>query len=358
MQNQIDHFLTSAIDWLFRKRSTGLALVRSGGVIVLATLGISFIFSISIPLAAGQLKLDLNWNGSTPEFLVIVALALATLLIILGAALIVRDELRLSRKRLIAIELRGLRDTSGSPLKDAIPGTIGGRREQILVNIRRTDGKILEPEEALAQVSQLPHTIAQFESGADRSDTKFFAAGLAPVPFSFLMGVLLDDEGSIDLMDWDRAAESWRTLNASDDNKRFNVSETDVVGAAVEVVLEVAVSYPTNKEAIARTFPGLPVVTMKMDDLATDAHWSEGKQAALAQQFFDTARSFCGSGVKRIHLVLAAPNSIVLRFGRVYDKRNLPEIVVYQYENGQTPAYPWGVLMPTSGVKVATIVHT
>jgi hypothetical protein len=53
--------------------------------------------------------------------------------------------------------------------------------------------------------------------------------------------------------------------------------------------------------------------------------------------------------LKRIHVVMAAPNSVVFNFGRRYDKRNLPELVVYQYERGQQPAYPWGVLMPVAG---------
>jgi len=35
---------------------------------------------------------------------------------------------------------------------------------------------------------------------------------------------------------------------------------------------------------------------------------------------------------------LAAPNSVVFRLGRSYDKRNLPPVVVYQFENGSLPA--------------------
>lgn len=36
------------------------------------------------------------------------------------------------------------------------------------------------------------------------------------------------------------------------------------------------------------------------------------------------------AGVKVIHLILAAQNSVVFNLGRRYDKRNVPDIVVYQ----------------------------
>ena len=81
------------------------------------------------------------------------------------------------------------------------------------------------------------------------------------------------------------------------------------------------------------------------------------KQLAWAAQFFDVARHFCGTNVRLVHLVLAAPNSVVLRFGRAYDKRNLPQIIVHQYENAQTPPYPWGVLMPVGGVTSSEIIR-
>ncbi|MBT1516371.1 hypothetical protein KIP88_38625 [Bradyrhizobium sp. SRL28] len=37
------------------------------------------------------------------------------------------------------------------------------------------------------------------------------------------------------------------------------------------------------------------------------------------------------------------------RFGCLYDKRNLPELIVYQYQREANPPYPWGILMPVSG---------
>jgi hypothetical protein len=54
---------------------------------------------------------------------------------------------------------------------------------------------------------------------------------------------------------------------------------------------------------------------------------------------------------------MAAPNSAVFNFGRRYDKRNLPALVVYQFEHGRNPAYPWALVMPVAGVDQAEVLY-
>ncbi|MES9828067.1 MAG: SAVED domain-containing protein [Candidatus Thiodiazotropha sp.] len=349
MWRHLNNFIEGAIDWLWRKRSKGLTLIRISIPILLVLLGTSWRMKIIVLTASGTFQLSFNTDQGTPAYLIIFGLIIAVILILAGIVLLVIEERRLGKRRAVAIELRGLRDTTGDPLKDKIPRNIVGRKEQILVNIRRSDGSILNPEEALQQVVHLPTTIAHFETGADRSDITYVAGGLAPVPFSFLLGVLLDDECGVTLMDWDRNRDYWRSLDSQDDGDRFTVTGMEQIGQADEIVVSVSVSYQTNMQAIIQTFAGQPIVSLTLPELSIDGHWSEEKQSALAQKFFDTMRALCGTGVKRVNLVLAAPNSIVIRFGQIYDKRNLPALTVWQYENGQNPTYPWGVSMPVAG---------
>jgi hypothetical protein len=357
MQHHFDNFIAGAIDWLWRKRSTGLTLVRISIPVLLSLLGTSWAMKIIAPTSSGVFQFSFDMNQGTPAYLIVACLIVTVLMIGVGVFLLVSEERRLSKKRAVAIELRGLRDTTGDPLKNKIPKNILGHREQILVNIRRSDGRILEPDEALQQVVHLPTSIAHFEAGSDRSDIAYVVGGLAPVPFSFLMGVQLDDEGSVTLMDWDRNAQLWRSLDGKDDGDRFTVSGLDLAGQSEEIVLNISVSYPTNALGIAQKFIGQPVVSMTLATLSSDSHWSEAKQTALAQEFFNTMRTLCGTNVKRVNLILAAPNSVVIRLGRIYDKRNLPSITVWQYENSQTPPYPWGVQMPTTGIAAGIVRH-
>ena len=53
--------------------------------------------------------------------------------------------------------------------------------------------------------------------------------------------------------------------------------------------------------------------------------------------------------MQTVHLFLAAPNSVVFRFGRSYDGRNMPSVIVHQYERSDPARFPWGVRMPYHG---------
>jgi hypothetical protein len=130
----------------------------------------------------------------------------------------------------------------------------------------------------------------------------------------------------------------------------------DIDGPA-EAVLAVSVSCPIRDADLRATFPTLPVVRLNLENPNPNNHWAETKQSRLAEQFLNAAIAMSGRGVARIHLVIAAQNSVVFRLGRAYDKRNLPEVVVYQFENGAAPPYPWGVLMPVRGVRRASILY-
>ena len=84
---------------------------------------------------------------------------------------------------------------------------------------------------------------------------------------------------------------------------------TALAADAEEVVLALSISYPVDEPAIATTFPGLPVMHMKMSELSSNAHWSVEKQSAIAEQFHQALKEIAGQGAKTIHLVIAAPTS-------------------------------------------------
>ncbi|HTU12448.1 MAG TPA: SAVED domain-containing protein [Allosphingosinicella sp.] len=344
------------VDFRFHPRP-GVWLVRLGTLLLLALLA-GWTFGASIPTANGPLSIGFS-TGGTPLFVSIAALAVALLFIALGVSRVRRDFRNQDRQRVIVLEVRGLRDTSGTPLTDAVPKTIRGRRIPILADLRQgQDGAISAPDIALKRIEALPFNIADQESGADRADVQLVLGGLAPVPYSFLTGLLVDDESKVTVMDWNRGGERWAALDQEDDGRRFVASGLDAVPADADaVVLAVSVSYGVDHAGIAAAFPGLPLVELKLEDGGPDAHWSAEKQAALARQFHEMAIALGNRGVRLVHLILAAQNSVVLNFGRAYDKRNLPPLIVYQYERGRVPAYPWGVQMPVAGAREATLIN-
>ena len=350
------YLFRAVVDFLFRRRLPGLWLIRAG-LGLLALLLVSLSIGVTIPTENGPLVFSFSTEG-TAETIVNGAFGLAALLILAGLGWTWRDRQALDRKRVIAIEIRGLRDTSGQPLSGAVPPTIEGRRDLLLINLRQgQDGKISAPDAALREIQSLPYDLKRREGGLDREDIAYVMGGLAPVPFSFLVGVLTDDEGAVTLMDWNRHSQYWRSLDEPDDGKRFQIDGLDGVPAGVpEAALAVSVSYAVDLAGVSAKFPNVPVVQMTLEDGTPDSHWSEEKQQALAQQFLETAIVLGNKGVGQIHLFLAAPNSVVLRFGRAYDKRNLPRLTVYQYEQDQAPPFPWGVQMPVANASDAELI--
>ena len=270
------------------------------------------------------------------------------------------DQRRLNRKKIVVVEVRGLRDTSGTPLLEAIPSNMQGYRDLVLVDIRQgiKDGEIVEPEITLEKLVSLSGDLKRREGGMDRRDLTLVYGGLSPVPFTFLTGVMIDDEGAALVFDWDRHTQAWRQLDGKDDGKRFReLGLGDMPDGAQEVALAVSVSYGVDTNDVRAKVGEIPIVTLDLEGGSPDCHWSEEKQCALGKQFLDTVIGLGNLGIRRVHLFLAAQNSVVFRFGRLYDKRNLPEVVVYQFQRSVTPPYPWGVLMPVCGVNKPIIIR-
>lgn len=358
MKKHFDHFIRSWIDFIFQRPLPGMRLIKWGVTLILTTFA-GFVLTVGIPTQNGRIDVSFDSGAGTPAFVLALILTLAFLLIIGGILWLFVDLRRESRKQVLAIELRGLRDMSGQPLISAIPKRFTGRRASLLLDIRQgADGVLLSPEQALAKLESLPHMIHQSSAGRDRCDLTVVAGGMAAVPFAFLMGVLLDDEDRVTLLDWDRMRECWRIPDQPDDGERLVLTGLEMVGDVSEVVVAISVSYPEDRTAIAHRFPGLPVIRLGLPTAAIDHHWSVTKQAAWAQQFFDMARQLCAINIRKVHLVLVAPTSVVISFGRSYDKRNLPALTVYQYENGSPATYPWGVTMPVANAPSATVVRS
>ncbi|KRG46291.1 SAVED domain-containing protein [Stenotrophomonas geniculata] len=355
----INYFIKSLIDWVFRRRSPGVTLIRAG-VPLFGLVLVGLTFGITIPTSQGPFTFSWDSSGSSGA-LSWGVFAITCVVVLLGVGLVVRDIRRESRKKVIVIEARGLRDWQGQPLAAAVPSSILGHREQVIVDVRQgvVDGQIVSPEAAVRRISSLPDDIARRCGGLDRSDLSFVLGGLAPVPLLFLLGVIVDDESNTVIMDWDRQMRAWRGLSAGeDDGNRFVVAGLDTLQAgATRVALCVSASYDVLDVDVQTAEAGTPVIRMDLEGRGTDTHWSELKQQQLAQQFLDTVMSLARNGITDITLFLAAPASLALRLGMLYDKRNLPRVEVNQYEQANPKRFPWMVRMPVAGVPQAEVMH-
>jgi len=361
LRRHLDNFLAKLIDWWFRVTTIERFLIGTGAGLLIAIFG-------GVPLILELLRFSL---GAIPEGVVrieavletidVLIFGVASLLIFVGLVLaitrFVGEARARSKFRNIVIEARGLRDDNGSPLADTVAKHQKGTVVPVLLDLRnRLDGQVIAPERAVNDIIAMHRSVLQNKMDGDRINLTTVYGGLTSVPYTFLTGVLLDDEGNIVTYDWDRSQERWRKVEGPDDGAQFQVDGIEAINGAPEVVLATAFSYPIQNDDLATTFE-FPLVKLNLEGMSSDGHWSQQKQNRLAQEFLEVVKNLSGKGVKRLHLVLAAPNSVVFTFGRRYDKRNLPEIVVYQYERGKPVAYPWGLSMPVAGLDDAKVVY-
>jgi len=350
------HFINQLISWIFRRRPPEVLIISAiMPFLIAATAGIFADFkyeseSIKFDLSASDIDLFLKFVVGLLVFVILIC-------VVVMVIRFSREQKLLSRKRIIVVEGRGLRDDIGDSLA-AIAGKIQkGNQTSILLDLRqKINETIVQPEAALPRIIAMRESLNQLKAQHSSEDLTIIYGGLTSVPFTFLTGAEIDDEGSLTVVDWVRDQEIWRELDGEDDGLRFTIDDYNELADQAKVLLAVSVSYPITDVNIGTTF-NMPLIRMNLEGSSSDAHWSKEKQAALSMQFLETVKSLAGKGVKEIHLILAAPNSVCFNFGRRYDRRNLPDVFVYQFEYSQPISYPWSVRIASIGID-PTIVHT
>lgn len=350
-----------ALRYYFRQRP--IALIPLGaGVILLLTAAGGWGVALDHHNAGSRTSFRFTTGEDTPAAVANVLLLLGGMLVALGVAFFIpfaRQDLRdrraaaadRERRRVVVIEQRGLRSRLDSPLEAAVPAAIEGRRVPVVLNhctISLTGEA--DRRQLWEAAIQLRRDIRMALADTAPDLTTIVYGGLAPVPMTFLAGLVLDDEGAVTVMDWDRTADRWRLLDCADDDERFLPVNLGAISPGTqEVMLAVSVSYGADLEGVQAVSIRNPLVELRLKSPRIGNHWSQAKQRALAHDFLQTIVGLQNLGVMRIHLFLAAPNSVVFRFGKHYDRRNMPEVIVYQYEQSTAWRFPWGIRMPRHG---------
>lgn len=356
-------FVHLAIEWLFRPRTLALVLLKYGVVLMLAALGIDILAQADFKGVSNAWSFRIASGEGLPKWAMLGAFGLGCVLAILGIIVAVQrawaDIKKEARQKLIIVELRGLHSSPDSPAKGAELGEYIGQKEWVQVDFRpQGNDALVDPNLALTKISGIKTTVEILAAGRDKADIQLAIGGLAAVPALFLAGMLVDDETNVTLYDWDRNAKLWRLVDGSDDRKRFELLDGAEVDAGTkEVVLAVSVSYPIDTQALRQTFgASMPIARLTSEEVLADRYWSEEKQQAYVVSLRDAIQKLMSVGVQRIHMVLAAPASLSIRMGMAYDRRLMPNLIVYQYEKTATPPYPWGIQMPTHGHTPAKVV--
>lgn len=351
----------AAFEWL-RGRSRAWLFVKYGAGLIVLSIGGSALFSVELATEVLTFSYTHNPQAAPWDVLPLATYWLGLVLIALGVLFAVgeawRDH-RLDRRRLLLIlEHRGLTGVNASPLLEAIPRRLRGHRD-----VKRYDqtafsdeaGQVTAPEAALAKIEGIRRETESSIAGRAPEDVLIIYGGLAPVPFAVLAGALLRNFAKIEVFDWERHKGRWQRLDDSDDDSPIHISA--LPDDAEEAVLALSASYPYDRAAIEKNFPGLPVMEISVDDPTVGNHWSADWQVRMKETFLKALQDLAADGVRRIYLVAAVPNSLAFGLGQTYDPRLHPELLVCQYERSASPPYPWALRLPRHGAGQPEIVY-
>ncbi len=350
--------VSQLVSWIIRPRNLGVALLsRSSTFLLMLGSGVTIeAQGIAGIVDAFKYAPAEGLPGSLLTILVYLACTTWGIGLLMVLWMQYREWKEADTRRILVVEMRGLVDTSDKPLLAAVPRTLLGRRVDCLVDVRtHLSAPTPNVEGALKEIEHIQRDVRRARGDTARVDVEVVAGGVMQVPLLFFAGTLLDDEGNVLLMDWERTKGDWKQLINSADGEAFEISGLDGLGTSNEAVLAVSASYVAAYNDIATTFPEIPVVRMARPNPQPNSLWSEDTQAALTQQFLQMLGALANQGVEMVHLVLVAPASLAIRFGQAYDHRNMPKLRCYQREQGHTPPYPWSIQMPAANQSVAFV---
>ena len=268
MNESIKRNLDRVVEWATRERNIERKFLVAGAI-CLAPLGWGF--GVSLVTRIYGRDVTISALPSLPEAiqwsLALVGALLMTAGALIGVARYFHERTDHDRRRVFVIEQRGLRDTTDTPLINAVPSTLRGRRQSVTVDLRDRikDGVVTNPDSALERVTGLPRVLEHMRGNVGPTDISIVYGGLSPVPFTFLAGLLLDDESRITLMDWDRNSNLWRTINGEDDGASFAISGFDQIHAGCkDVAIAVSVSYLIDANSVQKATPGAPVIELQL----------------------------------------------------------------------------------------------
>jgi hypothetical protein len=326
-------------------RSPGAILITTGLVLVAIATGLNF---------AGKLGISLSWltielSANSPEISDLINCVIGApglLLIIFGAFLLWKTALNgikvADRKRILGVQLIGLNDGIQTPLVEAIPPEFIGQRRAIMIDVREQLKGAFRIQEALDEINRVGSRLSSEVTGMAVEDYLIFGGGLAPVPLLFQFGNILDDESHLHWMDWQRDNRKWVQSSQGTSIPAWLAPDLSTTKTG-EIVLAIAVSYPITGEVLARAFPEIPVLYWGPKERLLGTIIGDDSSKIICEEFRNLLIALAEKGTSRIHMVLAAPAALVMRLGSSYDARNMLPLTIYQFEQGNSNPYPWGV---------------
>lgn len=334
-------FIKTVIYWIvsFSWRNIAVTLISFGSMG-----GGTFVFNFT-PEANSFGAVNFIYSNQLHEYI-------GLFLILIGALILVAEIIKGLKKRALIFHHLGIDDiktfdiASARPIWDRLH-----RPEPQLIDCYRfyQNGVVSDPNGSLQRTLSIGQTLQNY-SQVSPQDLKIYYGGMVQVPFAFVAGTVLSNTMQIEVYDWDRETE--KTYSVAEKSKKgdLDISILKPEEVTNELCIEIEVSYPICRENTLEAVDDMPAIKFSAKPQEPDNASTEKLQNDICKKFHSILDEY--SNVARIHLFIAAQNSLVFQLGRQVSLRVHPEIVVWQYENQSDRKNPWGVAISSQGYKV------
>lgn len=178
-------------------------------------------------------------------------------------------------------------------------------------------------------------TVALAVSSTLPERRRFAVFSLGRIPLAVQMGYVLGDRARVSLFQYDRDRGSWRWGEEGSGAARWTLRDCEQ-GPAAEAAIRVSLSARVKPEAGLR-------FGMEVDICVPEpsVRWlrTQAQLVELARVYGEVLSAVRERGCRRVHLFYAGPAPGAVAFGRAYNPRMNPELVVYEHRHGQSPSY-------------------
>lgn len=321
-----------------------------GAVILVGFFLLGILWSIDFSLN-GDIKrswLSLNFGIKSPEIfksILIIGSIFALGIIAYGIYLRGIDDnqniKKQSRKRAFIFQLMGLNDSNVAAISEFT--NVNSQISPQIIDVREDLRGGFRIDDAIKKIDNVSKILQANIGQLDPADYSIYAGGLAPVPLLFQFGNILEDEGVVHWMDWDRGQRKWINIKNGTHLSKWKTPMLGDINGSNEIVLIIDVSYQVEESIVNKAFPDVPIIRWGPQNKLLGVIADEQSGDEICNEFRKLLVDLSDAGVNDVRLIIAASSSLVMKLGSTYDPRNMVPVTVYQYEKELENPYPWGV---------------
>lgn len=355
--------------WLSRRRNTGIALVKSGVLIILSAFGLPALY-FSFKGADGG-EVELHTSDSVIGELSFYTFILGAILILSGAYLVFYEKIKgegAPNNRAKSIDLRSLKSAHAPQLCDSFPILIdqAGLYDSLYMEdfIYDAHGH-KEPSCFLPITAKI---LTEFSTGFLKTTRKkevlkpLSLGAIAHVPYCFSLGFLISNRSIVHYYCWKRDQHDAKKTKWIDCREKIdlgqdasfntiinnNLKDIDVkkIGISIEISIksdEKLFMEHNNLDACCK---------VAVDNQFIGNMFSDVEQIRVIGQiidYFNNKLSKRFPNLTELHITISAQASFVMRLGAELNQNHMPEIKIYHFEKGY---YPWYLVLNNGADKV------